>query len=64
MIYQSSSCRVMVFLLLHEDIGKSLTSHKMTKSLYLPQIMSDPKNKGTFFSSTLNVEDIKVHLFS
>ena len=26
--------------------------------------MSDPKNKGTLFSSTLKVEEGKVHLFS
>ena len=35
----------------------------MTNSLYLPQMMSDPKNKGTLFYSTLKVEDKKVLLF-
>ena len=53
----------MVLLLFYEDTGKPLTSHKRTKSLYLPQMMSDPKNKGTLFSSTLKVEDKKVLLF-
>ena len=41
-----------------------LTSHKMSKSSYLPQMTSDPKNKGTLFSSTLKVEEGKVHSFS
>ena len=27
-------------------------------------MMSDKKNKGTLFSSTLKVEETKVHLFS
>ena len=35
----------------------------MTKSSYLPQMMSNQKNKGTLFSSTFKVEDKKVHLF-
>ena len=39
------------------------TSHKMSKSSYLPQMMSDPKNKGILFSSTLIVEEGKVHSF-
>ena len=54
----------MVILSFHEDTGKPLRSHKMTKSSYLPQMTSDPKNKGTLFSSTLKVEEMKVHLFS
>ena len=51
------------FFLFHEGPGKPLTSKKMTKSSYLPQITSDPKNKGTLFSSTLKVEEKKVLLF-
>ena len=39
-------------------------NQKITKSLYLPQMMSDPKNKGTLFSLILKVEEGKVHLFS
>ena len=53
----------MVILLFDEGIGKPLTSPKMTKRSYLPQMTSDPKNKGTLFSSTLKVEDKKVLLF-
>ena len=53
----------MVILLFHGDAGKPLRSHKMTKSSYLPQMMSDPKNKGTLFSSTFKVKDKKVTLF-
>ena len=53
----------MAILLFHEGPGKPLTSKKRTKSSYLPQIMSDPKNKGTLFSSTLKVEEKKVLLF-
>ena len=41
-----------------------LTSHKMSKSSYLPQMMSNPKNKGTLFSLTLKVEEGKVLSFS
>ena len=36
----------------------------MTENSYLPQMTSDPKNKGTLFSSTLKVEEVKVHSFS
>ena len=50
------------FLLFHKDTGKLFTSQKITKDLYLPQMMSDPKNKYTLFSSTLKVDEIKVHL--
>ena len=46
----------MVFWLFHEDTGNPLMYHKTTKSLYLPQMMSNPKNKGTLFASTLKVE--------
>ena len=60
----SSSWWVMVILLFHENTRKPLRSHKMTKSSYIPQFMSNPKNKGTLFSSTLKVEDKQVHLFS
>ena len=41
-----------------------LTSHTMSKSSYLHQMTSDPKNKGILFSSTLKVGEIKVDLFS
>ena len=41
-----------------------LTSYEMSKSSYLPQMTSNPKNKGTLFSLTLKVEEGKVHLFS
>ena len=34
------------------DTGKPLISYKMTKGSYLPQMESNPKNKGTLFSST------------
>ena len=61
---RSWSWGVMVILLFHEDTGKPLRSHKMTNSSYLPQMMLNPKNKGTLFSSTLKVEEKKVHLFS
>ena len=54
----------MVILSFHEGTGKNITIQKITISLYLPQMMSDPKNKHTLFSSTLKVEEIKVHLFS
>ena len=54
----------MVILSCHEGTEKPLTSPKMTKSSYLAQITSDQKNKGTLFSSTLKVGEIKVHLFS
>ena len=53
----------MAILLFHEGPGKPLTSKKMTKGSYLPQITSDQKNKGTLFSSTLKVEEKKVLLF-
>ena len=53
----------MVILLFHEHTGKPLTSQKMTKCSYRPQMTSDQKNKGTLFSSTLKVEDKKVLLF-
>ena len=53
----------MVILSFQEDTGKTLRIHKMKKSLYLPQMLSNPKNKGTLFSSTFKVENIKVHLF-
>ena len=54
----------MVFLLIHEDTGKPLKIHKRTDGLYLPQMMSDPKNQVTLFSLTLKVVEIEVHLFS
>ena len=41
-----------------------ITYHKTTKCLYLRYMMSDEKNKGTLFPSTLKVGKIKVHLFS
>ena len=44
--------------------GHPLTSNQVSKSSYLNQMTSDSKNKGTFFSSTLKVEKIKVPLFS
>ena len=37
--------------------GNPLTSHKMSKSSYLTQMTSDPKNKDTLFSSTLKVKE-------
>ena len=46
-----------------DDTVKPLTNHKMTKIFYLPQIMSDPKNKGILFSA-FKVEELKVILFS
>ena len=39
------------------------TSHKMSKSSYLPQMTSIPKNKGTLFSSTFKLKENKVTLF-
>ena len=53
----------MAILLFHEDTRKPLRSHKMTKSSYFPQMMSDPKNKGTLFPLTLKVDEKKVPLF-
>ena len=53
----------MDILSFHDDTENPLRSPKMTKSSYLPQMTSNPKNKGTFFSSTLKVEDKKVPLF-
>ena len=53
----------MLVLLFHEDTGKPLRGNKMTKSSYLPQMTSNPKNKGTLFSSTFEVEENKVPLF-
>ena len=53
----------MVSLSFHEDTGKPLRGHKMTKSSYLPQMTPNKKNKGTLFSSTFKVEDKKVCLF-
>ena len=53
----------MVILSFPEGTGQPLTSQKMTKGSYLPQMASDPKNKGTLFSSTLKVEEKKVLLF-
>ena len=47
----------MIILWFHKDTGKPHRSHKKTKSSYLPQMTSEPKNKGTFFSSTLKVEE-------
>ena len=41
-----------------------ITNHKMSTSLYLSQMRSDLKNKVTLFTSTLKVEEVKVHLFS
>ena len=41
----------------------TLTSHKMSKSSYLPQMASDLKNKVTLFSSTLKVKEGKVPSF-
>ena len=41
-----------------------LTNPKMSKSSYLPQLTCDLKNKVTLFSSTLKVEEGKVHSFS
>ena len=60
---QSSSWWVMVILLFHEGAGKLITSHKTTKSSYLPHMTSGPKNEGTSFSSTFKVEEKKVLLF-
>ena len=54
----------MVILSFHEGTVKPLTIQKMTKSSYLPQMTFYPKNKGTLFSSTLKVEEMKVQLFS
>ena len=42
---------------------KTPHEEKMTKGSYLPQMVSDPKNKGTLFSSTLKVKEKKVPLF-
>ena len=53
----------MVFLLFYEDAGKPVMSHKRTKSLYLPQMMYDPKNKGTLFSSTLKIAEKRALIF-
>jgi len=53
----------MIILLFHEDTVKTLRSCNMTQSLYLHQIKSNPKNKGTLFSSTFKVEEKNVHLF-
>ncbi len=39
-----------------------ITDHKMTKSSYLSQMLSDPKNKDTLFSSSFKVEETKVYL--
>ena len=41
-----------------------VTNPKMSKSSYLHQITSDPKNKGTLFSPTSKVVESKMHLFS
>ena len=38
-----------------------LARNKMLKSSYLPQMPSDQNNNGTLFSSTLKVEEGKVH---
>jgi hypothetical protein len=43
--------------------GNPLTKHKLSKSPYLTQMTSDPKNKGTLFHSTLKVEEINLQLF-
>ena len=53
----------MVFLFFHEDTSKSFTSHIIAKSLYLPQMMSDPKNKCTLFPQTFKVEEKKCPYF-
>ena len=55
--------RFMIILSFHEDSTKPLRSHKMIKGLYLHQMTSNPKNKGTLFSSTFKVEEKNVHLF-
>ena len=60
---QSPTWLVMVILLFHEGARKLITSHKTTKSSYLPHMTSDPKNEGTSFSSTFKVEEKKVLLF-
>ena len=52
----------MIILLFHEDTAKTLRSRNMTKSLYLHQMKSNPKNKGTLFSSTFKVEEKNVPL--
>ena len=53
----------MAFLLFNEGTWKPLTSQKLKKCSYLPQMLPDPKSKSTLFSSTLKVEDEKVLLF-
>ena len=37
---------------------------EIIKSSYLSNLVSEQKNKGTLYSSTLKVGEIKVHLFS
>ena len=44
-------------------VHHQITNHKMSKSSYLPRMMSDLKSKGTLFSSTLKVEENKVSLY-
>ena len=60
---QSSSWWVIVILSFYEGTRKPHASHKMTINSYLRQIKSDPKNKGTLYSSTLKVGEINVDLF-
>ena len=45
-------------------VHHQITNHKMSKSSYLPRMISDLKSKGTLFSSTLKVEEVKENLFS
>ena len=53
----------MAILLFLVDAGHLIKNLKITKRLYLTQIKSNEKNKGTLFSSTFKVEGNKVHLF-
>ena len=45
-----------------KDTGYPITSPLMTKSSYFTYIKSDTKDKDTLFSSTLKVEESKVHI--
>ena len=46
-----------------KDTGYPIASTLMTKSSYLTYIKFDTKDKDTLFSSTLKVEESKVHIF-
>ena len=53
----------MTVLLFYLDVEHVTKSDKNTKCPYINYMMSDQKNKGTLFSSTFEVEEMKEPLF-